>query len=89
MRVDVDAVDVVEQDSFSLAGRQPPVAGGRLEQFLLVLFWAVVRVLLQVPIEQVWIGSEKKRAGTAGGVEDAELGGLRSEERRVGKECRL
>ena len=81
LRVDVHAVDVVEEDALVLGGAEAPEAAGALVDFPGVLRGAVGDVPVAVPVEQVLVGAEQERAGAAGGVEDAQLGGLLGAER--------
>lgn len=55
LRVDVHAVNVVQQNSLALAGGEPPFARGVLVKFLLALLRLVVAVLLSLPVKQVLV----------------------------------
>ena len=82
LRVDVHAVDVVEQDALALGGGQLPTRRPRAWQSFgdcgrsdrrscaLAHFLRVVGdVPVAVPVQQVLVGAEQERAGAAGGVE--------------------
>ena len=78
--VDVHAEDVVQEDAFALGDGEFPVAGADLDEHRLGAFGpfggVVFGVEVAVPFEKVLVGADQERAGTAGGIDDLEFGGL-------------
>ena len=63
-------IDVVHQDALLLLGRQPPIAAWRPERVPCGASPARLHVPVAVPVQQVLVRPEQKRAGPAGGVEN-------------------
>ena len=80
LRVDVHTVDVVQQDAFSFDGGQPPLALLGLVNAVLVPARGIGHEPVAIPIQQVLVGDDQKRAAATGRIQDpqrpATLGGL-------------
>ena len=59
--VDIDAKDVVEEDAFSFARCQLPVASRRLVNFGIAAFGVFIRIIMRIkfdmPIQEILIGA--------------------------------
>ncbi len=77
LRVNVHAVEVVQEDAFAFGGGQPPAAALRLVQDGVLARRPLLRdvgyVPVAVPVKQALIRSQQERSGAAGGVEDADF----------------
>ena len=80
LRVNVDAVNIIEKDAFSLAESsvsfQSTAWHSAIIDRWISLFCPGFRIMLcvplQMPVEQILVRANEKRARAAGGVKDAE-----------------
>lgn len=78
--VDIDAVDAGGEDALLFFGGEAIFAAfGGDDGWVFaadVAFGVVGEVVVEVPVEEVLVGSEEEGAGTAGGIDDTEFEGL-------------